>query len=250
MKTIYLLGFLLVFSMSCSNDDGNPNLGNGCRKNLPGQGNIVSDTLSISSFQQLTLEIAADVIVNQGSELQVIATGHENVVDSINRAIHDNEWKINFDDDCFEDYELTIQVTLPSLSNVQILGAGDISIGDFQNQGNLDLQVLGVGDIEVGSFTGTETAVCNISGIGSISISKDFPDLKSLKISISGAGDFHGFPLSAKDCEVNVTGTGAAEVNATESLMISISGTGNIKYKGSPVIKSNIIGTGELINAN
>ncbi|MFZ2957489.1 MAG: head GIN domain-containing protein [Candidatus Ozemobacteraceae bacterium] len=109
-----------------------------------------------------------------------------------------------------------------------------------------------------------ELVAMDISGAGRIE-AKNLSG-PSLKLSISGAADFHGDgtvdafevklsgagnikarDLKAKSVSITLSGAGNAEVFASESLTPKISGVGNIEYYGNPPkIEPSISGIGKL----
>jgi len=86
-------------------------------------------------------------------------------------------------------------------------------------------------------------------GTGNIVIT-DFISQDNLSLKLIGTGNFQGFPLTVKNCNVDISGTGNCEVSVGASLDVKIEGTGNVFYKGNPSIKTNISGSGSVIQMN
>ena len=53
-------------------------------------------------------------------------------------------------------------------------------------------------------------------------------------------------PSESRIAEINITGSGSAFVNVSETLMATITGSGSIRYLGAPVIETSILGEGSV----
>lgn len=78
----------------------------------------------------------------------------------------------------------------------------------------------------------------------------DFPDQGSFELSIIGTGNFYGFPMKVRDADVNISGTGSCEITVEERLEVNIDGSGDVYYKGYPVIREHIQGSGSVRSMN
>ncbi|MFC1784809.1 head GIN domain-containing protein [Candidatus Neomarinimicrobiota bacterium] len=232
---------IIVLSFSCD-------LSEDC---IDGSGNITTKTLALSSLEGIDFAIAGDVIISQGNVQSVVATGHPNIISDLKKKmVSGNIWVIEFEEDCYDKYELTLHITVPNISDISLSGSGTIILHDFIDQNNLSLDISGSGDIDINAFSGTEKLTVDISGSGAVSGDADLVDLSTLNINISGAGNYNGFPIKTDDCSVNISGSGNCYVNVIDNLDIIISGSGNIYYKGNPTININNSGSGSIINSN
>ncbi len=225
-----------------------------CSKNggicINGEGTIETRTLNVSSFSEVDLTEAATVIISQGSEQKVEVTGHPNIIDRLKTNVVGNRWDIDLENGCYNNYDLTIHITVPSIQNVSLSGSGGITINDFENQGNLAVSIPGSGDITMNSFTGADNLDFKISGSGNITANRLIPNLVNTNIVISGSGSIYAFPINTENSDIVISGSGNIEVSVLQRLDISISGSGNVYYKGSPTIDSKITGSGNIVNAN
>jgi len=218
---------------------------------IDGKGNITTKTLALSSFEGIDFAIAGDVIISQGNVQSVLATGHPNIINDLKKKIVSGDvWVIEFDEDCYDKYELTLHITVPSISDISLSGSGTIQISNFFDQNNLSLDISGSGDIDLNTFSGTEKLTVDISGSGAITGNNELVDLSHLDINISGSGKYNGFPIITDDCSIRISGSGNCYVNVIDNLDINISGSGNIYYKGNPTININNSGSGSIINSN
>ena len=224
-----------------------------CKKDnvcIEGEGTVTTQTLSVPNFTGISSNGVNDIVIVQGSNQVVTATGHPNIINLIETDVSNGIWDIELEDGCYEDYELTFLITTPNIEKVEINGVGKIEINDFENQGDFEVEINGAGNVELNSFTGTENFDIKTYGVGKIIGNADFPDLKKLDITVKGSGDFEGFPIITQECNIDIEGSGNCEVNVTDKLDIKISGSGNVYYKGNPTITTDISGTGILIDEN
>lgn len=237
IAAIILVTFLLT---SCSKDYN-------CSD---GSGNVATKVLSLPSFTGIDFQIAGDVIITQGSTQEVSVSGNANVIKEIKTRVSDGVWDIDFGSECFDRYELIVNITTPDIEKVFLSGAGNITINNFSNQSDLSLNISGSGTINIGEFSGCENLSINISGHGTIEGDSEFTELKKLDIGISGSGDYNGFPIRTDECDINLSGSGNCEVFVRERLDVNISGSGNVYYEGNPSLTMNISGSGRVVNSN
>ena len=204
--TIMLFSFLLT---SCEKDEL-------C---MDGNRNIETKILSVTTFTGVDFAIAGDVIISQGNTQEVSVTGDANVIGNIETDVSGGVWDIDFGRDCFDSYELTVNITMPDIEKVILRGAGDITLNNFTDQEDLSLEIPGSGKIYLDEFGGCEDLSIKISGSGTIRANSEFPELKKLDIKISGSGDYDGFPISTDECDINLSGSGNCEVFVERSWM-------------------------------
>jgi len=217
----------------------------------PGAGGIVTRTLSLSSFSSVDFQEAGEVIISQGAAQEVVAVGHANIVDHLREVVSHGEWKIDLGNRCYDDYDLTIYITVPELDAITLSGSGHITVNDFIDQGDdLDMTLPGSGSITLGNFVGPQDLSVNISGSGTITTYGSIPTLHSQNIRISGSGKYQGFNNPSDDCTIQIPGSGTCEVTASQLLDVRISGSGIVYFKGHPSISSNITGSGSVVDAN
>ena len=235
---------LLLMSLTFTSCDKESN----CKS---GSGTTTTRNLTLSSISEIDFQQAGEVIITQGITQAVVVTGDENVLNDLDTDVDNGVWKIDFEKNCYKDYELTIFITVPSINAVTLSGAGSITLNDFTGQqNNLFLDISGSGSIFLSAFEGAQNMSVEISGSGTILASAEIPTLKTLDIKISGSGNYDGFSIASDDCDINIPGSGNCKVTVNNNLDVKISGSGNVYYKGNPTITKSISGSGDVINAN
>jgi hypothetical protein len=217
---------------------------------IEGEGDLETKILVLPSITGISLEEAADVYIMQGDEQIIEVTGHENILDLLQNDVNGGIWDIDLGRDCFEDLELSINITIPTLDEVHLSSSGSIRVDDFTGQDKLEVSLTGSGDIEFGSFEGPETLEIKITGSGKVAGYEAFPNLKELNLNLTGSGSFDGFAMVTDSCDARISGSGNLFVHVEDYLKIRITGSGDLHYKGNPYIDATITGSGKIIDRN
>lgn len=223
---------------SCGDDDF---FSNNCEE---GQGPVVEEILNLSEFTGIELKIAANVYISQDDFFEVVAKGEQNVIDELERNVRNDTWEIEFDD-CMEDYELDLYITMPEVEFLSIEGSGEIRGETFFDSQYITLRISGSGDMCLGIFA--EEIDAKIMGSGDIELEGT---AEQLDLKITGSGDVKSFNLLNENADVQLTGSGDASVHVLEFLKVKISGSGDVFYKGFPDLDLDISGSGDVVDAN
>jgi hypothetical protein len=257
---------MLLFFTSCQKDNNLINAN--C---IQGEGSVTTEILSINSFNKIDLAFASNVTVSQGATQEVSVTGHPNIIALLKRDVVNGLFVLQLEDGCYNNYHLSVDITIPNIEQVKLSGSGNIMVSSFTNQNDLILDLTGSGDMTIhdfegsenlridlaGSgnitthgFEGTEILDINLAGSGNITANSNTTSLTTFTLNLGGSGNYNGFPLSADDCTVSLSGSGNISLTASNTLGVTLGGSGNVYYKGTPTITQNIGGSGSLINAN
>ncbi len=174
---------------------------------IEGIGAITTQILQVDEFSKISTEGVDNVNIFYGPVQEVSVTGHTNIINRIQTEVSNGTWYIELERGNYGDYELTYNLTIPTIEGVRNTGSGNVTVLD--------------------------------------PISVD-----QMEISLIGTGGFFGFPLTASQCEVDISGSGNCEITVNTELDVVIDGSGSVYYKGSPVIHENIAGSGRVINSN
>lgn len=142
--------------------------------------------------------------------------------------------------------DVKFRVTLPSLSEVHVMGSGTVYVRSFDVQ-DLRVTVAGSGDARLYDLRGDSLAL-RVSGSGDIQVVT--ADAASLEAVIAGSGDILLGSLAAETADIVVQGSGDLRVEtATQlhTLELSIVGAGNVDLSGVPARRAevNIVGSGD-----
>ena len=229
--------FLLAMS-SCNDDDG---VFQNCES---GDGPIVEQVLNISEFSGVEIKTSTNVFITQGPVFEVVAKGEQNIIDLLDTDVRNDVWEIDFND-CVKNFSLEIFITMPEIDYLEISGLGEIWGDNFFEVDDITLRISGSGDMCLGLFA--QNIDARISGSGEMDLEGE---TDNLDFKVTGSGDLDGFPLIAKEADINITGSGDVSVTTLEFLKVRISGSGDVFYKGFPELNVDITGSGDLVDAN
>lgn len=198
----------------------------GCFKDhLIGSGSIVSENRTFTSnFKEIRIEGSMNVLIKQGDSIRVSAKDYSNIIPYLETKIVGNTLVIKYEDKAWITNSAgEVTVTLPTLTNVELTGSGDVgTIGNF-NFTDLSMLISGSGNF---SFVGA---------------------CKNLNAKISGSGDIRAFDLPTEVVNARISGSGNMQLNVTRTLDATISGSGDIIYKGTPTtVTKSISGSGSV----
>lgn len=245
MTKQFALGLVLLTSLTltgCFFDDDDGGIFN-C---VDGQGPIVSETFDLPAFTGVELKISADVYLTAGSEQEVVVEGQQNIIDLIELTVVNDTWEIDIDGCTRFDEKLKIFITVPEVTYLKISGSGDMVSENTLATENMILRISGSGDMDL-AVDVTDYLDAKISGSGTILL-EGITDTAELEV--SGSGDYRTFGLESRKSDIKISGSGDAEVWATDILDIKISGSGDVYYRGNPSISVDVTGSGEIIDAN
>ena len=237
--------FIMALSLnSCIIDfDGDGDgFGTNC---IRGSGPNVVEILDINEFDGLSLQISANVFITQGPVFEVRAEGQANIIRELELDVRDGFWEIEFDRCVRNSNDLRIYITMPVITELQISGSGDIFGENIFVTDDIFLRISGSGNMDLG--LDSDDVNLTISGSGNMRLEGTADDLS---IQIAGSGDVFAFDLASSSANINIRGSGDAEVAVESTLDVRISGSGDVFYKGNPIIDSSISGSGRVIDAN
>ncbi len=195
----------------------------------------------VSPFDKLELEGPFEIMLIQGSEESVFIDAPSDVNKQIITKVEGSTLRIFSVKDFRSKTKVLITVYFKNLRELDCSGAIDLTgMGPMKFETML-LDASGACKLKM-ELTASKLNV-NISGAGNATFSGK---VSSVNLDISGAGKYMASQLLAEDYDIDVSGTGNAEVNAAKQLHVDVSGTGNVRYTGDPKISKEISGTGQV----
>ena len=218
-KSIFWLIFVLISaSIACTVTSGN-----GDAETVRGSGNIVTEEREVSDFTSISLQGWGELIIDQTGSESLSITGDDNFLPYIETEVRGRELIISIPSNTiFNDItDLTYHVTVKTIDNLDLSGAGDIEVLHLDSE---DWHV-------------------NLSGAGNITVSGE---VDTQTIVISGAGGYNAEELSSQEASIEHSGAGMAVVQVSDTLDVNISGLGSVEYIGDPTVNQTITGVGSV----
>ena len=212
------------------------------------ESDLVTNSLELDEdITGVLLNLEAIVFLTPGPTQNIRVTSTDRVFRRLSTTVSEGVWVIELARYVEEVGDVVINIQMPSLRYLELLGEGKIqTTGRFEGS-RVRLVLDGSGVMQVGIdadelFVDHEnTGMIKLSGSAS-----------RLDINLAGSGNIESFSLPASRSFVNVaaSGSGTAEVQAKDSLRVDILGPGHVLYRGDPVISQRITGTGTISSAN
>jgi hypothetical protein len=213
---------------------------------IAGEGFSIESDLQLDDITGFSNSISANIFITQGNNQSAEIVGQQNIIDNISTEVIDGIWMIKYHDLVRRADTVSIYLTLPDVTKMEILGSGSIiTTNYFSNLRNLVLTIGGSGEID---FEGeTEGLDILVAGSGEVYLRGKSP---LIDVFVSGSCNIEAKDFIVAEAKVNITGSGEMHFNVEDYLDVSISGSGDIYYIGYPEIESNISGSGNIINDN
>ncbi len=211
---------------------------------ITGDGNVVKETRSISSFSEILTEGVVNVYLSQGSTESVVVEADNNLIPYIITKSDGDKLIIRTKDDLEIDKstKMNVYVTLKNITRLE-----NNNVGKLETVNQLRLSSLKINNNSVGS---TKLDLkCNdlnvdFNSVGNLTLTGE---ITKISIEHNGVGNVNAEELSADIVKIDNNGVGNAEVNCNKELYMNLNGVGNISYKGNGVVKEmNISGMGKV----
>jgi hypothetical protein len=216
---------------------------------VKGSGPVVSETRSVASFDDIELNIPAEVYIIQGENESITIDAQANVLDVVETNVNRHELKIKFSNGVVvKRYEtIRVYITTNELTEISVSGSGSVYNDSPIITNELRLRISGSGKVDLYDVDAS-IIDSKISGSGNVYLTGVCDDQF---ISISGSGDIKAFDMISENTEVDISGSGKGEVRVNNLLKARISGSGKVYYKGYPHhIDSKISGSGGVYHVD
>ncbi len=166
---------------------------NGCEKenngtnDITGIGDIVTETLDLSSFQSIKNTGVANIFVTVGDTQSVVLKAQQNIIDVITYEANNSTLEIGVQENTSirESKGIVFEITIPEIYKIELIGVGDFELsGDMQDE--LYISLIGVGTVRAYNL---EVDVCHITstGVGNCQVRVN----NTLNVTITGVGSVY-----------------------------------------------------------
>lgn len=193
------------------------------------------ETRTVENFDAVTLIGSYDVVYSQGKTTKVEVVAPDNVMDMITTEVKNGTLTISTkkiagvtvisrtSDD------VTVYVTSPTLTEMSLIGSGDITAKGPVKSDRLKLNLRGSGNIDFSNIE-CKYLTANLIGSGDMKISKVSTSETAL-LQLQGSGDFEVGDADSPNLVVNLQGSGDMEINRVSSADIvsaTLKGSGDM----------------------
>lgn len=217
---------------------------------LKGSGRLETEEREVDDFNKVIFEGKGELKISQGFDESLTIEAEDNILSEIETEMDNNTLIIRPKKDFPYLLGRNIKNTKPMIFNLQVKDlqeirtAGDTSISTNRLIGkNLKVKLAGKGKATLHNIN---VADFNLSTSGSSDVSIDGFTINQ-QITITGQGSYKAENFTSRKTQVEITGSGNAEVVAHNELVVDIIGSGNITYIGDPKnIDQDITGNGKV----
>lgn len=213
-------------------------------ENINGNGNLKSETRNVGTAAKINLIGGMDVFVNSGNPA-VKVEGDENILQFIQTEMHDGWLEVRTRDhtNIHSKHPVKVYITTPSLTDLRVNGSGNITCNDkFSSVNSMSFDISGSGNIT--AEVNAPEVNAGITGSGNMYVKGE---TRNAKIHITGSGNYESPELKAENADVEIAGSGDADLFAENDLKATIAGSGDVKYRGNAEVQKHVAGSGSVI---
>jgi hypothetical protein len=189
-----------------------------------GSGQLATASPEVSGFTKVELSGTGELTIEKTGTESLSISAEDNLLPRLTSEVSDGTLILGTKPNTMivPEKPITYSVTVKELTGVAVSGAGNIRVP------NLTTAALAI----------------SISGSGMITANGTVNDQD---LDISGSGRYEAEQLTSKIVKADISGSGTANVLATDALDVTISGSGTVMYSGNPQVEQEISGSGKLI---
>ena len=204
-------------------------------------GNIVSKDFSVSEFQSINLEASGSIYLTQDEQQSVRIEAEDKVFKLLTINVENGKLTISLERYLAPMKPIKIYISMKEIENLEISGSGNIVGQSKINADTLKLLIEGSGSFDLDLAAKDLDTFIIGSGKLDLNGSVDNHNAK-----IEGSGNIKAFDLLTETSDIDISGSGSAEIHASKQLDIDISGSGNVFYKGDATVTQEISGSGNV----
>lgn len=201
---------------------------------VKGDGNVVEENRSVSSFTEIQLDGVIDVYLSQGSSEQLKIVADKNLQQYIETSVKDGILYIKNTDDVEirKKTKMDVYITVTNLTKLNMNGVGDVEALDNLQLKDIAIENSGVGNLKL--KLSCNNLEMDMNGVGNVTF---IGSVMNARIDNNGVGNLKAFDLSTDILRIQNNGVGNSEVNSDKEIYINLNGMGNVSYKGNAVVK-------------
>lgn len=204
----------------------------------------MAEVRDVAGFDAVSIAGSGLIVIEQGEEESLRVEANERLMKYIKTQVVGNELQISYEEHPFLGFstdEASFYITAKEIKKIVIDGSAELKDSTLSTE-ELTLVINGSGRME--ASLEVEKLVANLDGSGRFKL-EGTADRQ--EISVAGSGRFLGRKLEGKEAEVDLSGSGRVEVNASDGLGVSLSGSGSVDYLGDPQLgEVNVSGSGRV----
>lgn len=204
-------------------------------------GTTKTEDRAVSGFHQLEISGSFAVEISQGSQESLKIEADEDMITHVITEVKDGTLRIFTKGKSGHVKTLKVYLTFKNLDGISSSGSLVMTGKGTMKFDKLDLDLSGSADIDL--QVEADLIHTDMSGSSDIGLSGN---VTKMTVAISGAGNLEASDLMVQTFDIEISGSGDANINVARELDVEISGSGAVVYKGNPNIKKSISGSGSI----
>lgn len=210
---------------------------------VKGNGTIKSETRTAVGFNGVSLALPAKVEVRIGPTESVTVEADENLLPLIETSVRNGSLEIkpvrrNLS---LDSRSIRIVVQAKQVQELEIGGVGSFHAQAIRST-KLRLGIGGAGSMDLKQVEAEQLEV-KIAGSGDIKLTGT---ARRLDASVAGSGDIDAPNFVVDDADIDIAGSGAAQLGVRKLLDVTVVGSGTVRYLGDPQVKRTVLGAGVI----
>lgn len=216
-------------------------------------------TLELPEFKSVYVNSNYTVLLKQTNKQEVVVEALTEIFEVSEFKVENGILMINLErkpepanksiwakiDDIKLNPSMKVYVSMKNVNELRVNGGGKLQSENSISADQLTLGLAGSGSMDVDIKGNAVTA--EVSGAGSLNLRGYATSINAV---VSGSGGLKAFDCPLESATLKVSGSGAAELNATNSADVFVFGTGNVKIKGNTkTLMKKVYGSGTVDRA-
>ena len=200
-------------------------------------GNRTLDTLQqeIQKFDEIDVLGPFKITLKKGDHHNVTIVGESNLIPHVEMDVNKSKLVLRTSNNkrlhSKTQEAIQIAVTAVEISNIYVIGSGEVSSSTSLFSNNLLLELIGSGEVQFP--VESQRVAVHITGAGRVQLKGS---CKTIKGKITGSGHLQLNELQSKNSFLYLTGSGRAQINCTDKLIAVVDRTADVVYTGEPEI--------------
>jgi Putative auto-transporter adhesin, head GIN domain len=236
MKRLFFVSILsIVVLSSCHHFFG---------ERVHGNGNIKSEGRKTGQFISVDVGGNINVYIKQDSVRSIRVEADENLLPYIEVISEGDKIYIHEMDgyNLSPSGEIKVYVSSPVFKSLEASGACDI-YGENQIISTEGISIGLSGSSNIKMDIKASKVDADLSGACTVELKGE---AKEFKVEGSGSTDIKCIDLVADNVDIDISGSGEAEVYANTKLNVQVSGSGDVRYKGNASVTQDVSGAGSV----
>ncbi len=234
-KKYLLVAVIAVFFI------GFVNLLTSCDAIVRGNGDVITEDRSVSSFDAIRVSGSFEIFLEQGTSESLRIEADENLMDIIKTEVRSGILTIYTQGNIIHAESMKVYITFVNIDDIDISGAVELTGKGMLSFSDIDIEASGAAEIDLNLQA--DDLEIDLSGSTEVDLAGK---ASKMSLEVSGAAELFAEDFELERCDISISGAGSAIVNVRDELDVDISGAASVRYKGQPRVSQNVSGAGKI----